>query len=340
MLIGHSHIWNFLASSAANQRLSHAYLFSGPAGVGKKKVAMEFVKAIQCARQDFKNRSFAACGICNSCQLIEKGQHPDVIIFGTASRPEEEKADGEKELAEPFKSQEIKIEQIRRLQHQLSLTPFYNGKKIVLIDDAERMTTEAANCLLKTLEEPSSNSLLILISANTSVFLATIISRCQQIKFSLVKKALIENGLQISGFKDRGRNEQAAKFSCGRPGAAISLVSNAAIWTRKTKAAEEFEVLRKKDLVEKFKYAQKLSQNIFDAREVLGDWIIWLRDKILISSGVQNLALYPVRAQSNNETTNLPGLVRFLKKTIEAKDLLNDSSFNSRLILENLVIQL
>ena len=220
LLIGHERIWNFLTQSVANERLAHAYLFVGSSGLGKKKAAVEFAKLLQCDNPKDSPKNTAPCQECRNCILIERNQHPDVLLIESLSGQ-----DHVNENDKPIKAQEIKIEQIRFLQHQVSLSPYSGRRKIVIIDSAEQMTQEAANCLLKTLEEPPQKSVLVLISSAWQRLLATIISRCQLIKFLPVKSELIIKGLEDLGGKNKAKILQAARFACGRPGVAVRILN-------------------------------------------------------------------------------------------------------------------
>ena len=150
-----------LRSSIVRDRLAHAYICSGPAGSGKKETAKTLAKILNC-----ESKGTDSCGLCSSCKKIENNNHPDVrwILRGDDSNS-------------------IKIEDIRNLQREIYMKPYEGRYKVYTIIDADTMTEEAANCLLKTLEEPPGDALLILTSSNIKMLLSTIISRCQVVKF-------------------------------------------------------------------------------------------------------------------------------------------------------------
>src|SRR4030042_1240940 len=140
MIIGHQKQWQFLKRSAEIGRLSHAYLFSGQAHLGKRKLAEEFIKFLNCPKKEN-----SPCQNCWACKALEKEIHPDLISIKPINK-------------------EIKIFQIRQLQKSLFLKPHSSFFKSVIIEEAEKMNQEAQSCLLKTLEEPSGNTLLFLIT--------------------------------------------------------------------------------------------------------------------------------------------------------------------------------
>ena len=159
-----SPIWENLCRLRKENRLPHALLFSGPAGVGKRALALEFAHLVLCQNLQAANQS---CGTCHACHLTQAGSHPDFRLV----QPEED-------------GHSIKIDQIRELSEFVHQTSHQGGMRLVLIQPATAMNTAAANALLKTLEEPAPQTLLILISDNRAALPVTIISRCQQIRFS------------------------------------------------------------------------------------------------------------------------------------------------------------
>jgi DNA polymerase-3 subunit delta' len=321
MIIGHEKIWNFLRQSAARNRLAHAYLFVGPPELGKKKLAIEFVKGIECrAKADI-----AACGACPDCSQIEKGIHPDVLFAGS-SRGGEEKE----------RASEIKIEEARHIQHHLSLSPFSGKMKAVIIDSAENLNTEAANCLLKTIEEPSAKSILILISSAWQMIPPTILSRCQLIRFSSIRKELIEEGLQALKIAGAAEIKKAAVCCCGRPGAAIKIIEGAQTRLLRENAIVELKKILKGGLAERFSYAAKLAQNPLSS-EILEHWMVWHRDRILEALGLAGLMAFGPEPENGRSLKRLSFSIR---KITEAQQLMKESGFNMRLILENLMLAL
>jgi DNA polymerase III subunit delta' len=173
-VIGQDRAIAVLRRSISMQRVAHAYLFSGIEGCGKKKSALAFVQAVFCGSEE-------ACGVCSSCRKIASGQHPDLHIL---------EPDG------AF----IKIDQVRELQKELSYRPFEAPKKACIIDGADKFNLSSGNALLKTLEEPPGDALLILIAPERSAVLQTILSRCQALSFQPLSAELIEGRLVRDGF--------------------------------------------------------------------------------------------------------------------------------------------
>jgi DNA polymerase-3 subunit delta' len=169
-ILGHERQKEILNRALANGRLAHAYLFSGPDGIGKRLVAMALARAIVCDEQ-------RGCGHCLACRKIDHQNHPDLHIL---------EPDGNS----------LKIEQIRSFQRDLNLKPLEAPRKICMIEQADTMTVGAANALLKTLEEPRGDTLLILLTAQPNRLLETIRSRCQPLPFTRHPNSRIQAELE------------------------------------------------------------------------------------------------------------------------------------------------
>lgn len=169
-IIGHERQKDILRRALSGGRLAHAYLFAGPEGVGKRLMALAVARQLFCEQH-------TGCGECAACRKLDHRNHPDLHVL------------------EPDGSS-IKIEQIRAIQRDLSLRPVEGGRKVCLIEAAEAMTTGAANALLKTLEEPRGDTLLILLSSQPQRLLETIRSRCQLLQFPRQPLALVRESLQ------------------------------------------------------------------------------------------------------------------------------------------------
>ena len=166
---------HILQCAIQNRHIAHAYLFAGPEGVGKKRTALALAQYLNCAAPDLN--TFTSCGNCPSCIQSVSGSQPDILML---------EPDGAS----------IKIEQIRTLLSKVSLRSYENAYKVIIINDAHLMTEQAANCLLKTLEEPTDNTVFILITAQVQNLPVTILSRCQQISFHLLSPSVIQDILQ------------------------------------------------------------------------------------------------------------------------------------------------
>lgn len=194
---------SFLSNTIDGGRIANAYIFHGPAGVGKKLTALAFAKAINCAGRIEKAES---CDMCAACKKIDSANHPDVHLV----EPEEE-------------GSAIGIDQIRIVIRDAGLKPYEAAKKVYIIDEANNLTEEAAGALLKTLEEPSSDSVLILIAEDTGRLLPTIRSRCQEVKFFPLDRVLVKELLIQEHGIDEMKAHVLAGISCGQMQRALKL---------------------------------------------------------------------------------------------------------------------
>lgn len=325
MLIGHQRIWEFLIRSVQQNRLAHAYLFAGPGQIGKATLAREWAKWQLCERPQGE----IACGQCRQCLAIERGQNPDLIILS----PRTEEKDG------VTKTAEISIKETRELQRQLSLFPYSASRKIAIIEEAAAMSGEAASALLKTLEEPSAHSLIILTSANYQVILPTIISRCQLIKFSLVPESEILAGLKKLSIKKELLLE-AVNLAAGRPGQAIKLMQEPELLIEQKKVAADFVRLLQSSLVSRWEMAKILAQDPGKAQETLSHWLLWLRDRLLEGSGRGDLIVNGASKEKSLNKYAPSKLIEVCREIQKTQAILDNSSFNARLALEVLMTKI
>lgn len=191
-------------------RLAHAYLFTGPLGVGKHLFARELAQALLCEQSP--PGKLAACDHCPACLLVQAGNHPDLLHAG---RPEDK--------------HELPIDVMRELCRVLGLKPARGRGRIAIVDDADDLNEEAANCFLKTLEEPPPRSVLILIGTSADRQLPTIVSRCQVVRFAPLAEDFVAELLKAQGVEDEKFARKLARMSGGSPGQARAL-ADPALW--------------------------------------------------------------------------------------------------------------
>lgn len=248
-MIGQDIAVNSLKGMIAQDTARGSYLFFGPDGVGKRTAAIEFAKVINC--DDIASRK------------IDSGNHPDVFII----YPE-------------GKSGSIKIEKIREIIYQVSLKPYEAKKRIFIINDAEAMTLEAQNALLKVLEEPPQHHILILTTSNAAALLSTVLSRCKVLKFYSLGQDRIQEFLEARGMEEK----EAVLFShmaMGSLGRAMELKKGDII-ARRDQVVNDF-FLRKSALLKENVLSGDLVKNIGQSLYML---LCWYRD-LLVSKFTQ-----------------------------------------------------
>jgi DNA polymerase-3 subunit delta' len=190
-VIGHRKLVGLLSRSIERDSIPPSLIFAGPAGVGKRLVAISSAQALNCLDPRRSRSSvpddipFDACGVCSACTRIERGLHPDVVVL------------------EPGDSGSIKVDSVRDVIDRAGYRPFEGRRRVVIIDQADALVPQAQNALLKTLEEPPSSSVFILVSAWADSLLPTVLSRCPRLRFhelgpQEVAAALVRNGKKES----------------------------------------------------------------------------------------------------------------------------------------------
>ena len=244
---------------ASKERLAHAYLFVGPQGIGKYETACAAAAMLNCEQGKVQ-----ACGTCSSCIKIQAGSHPDIHVL--------ESAFGEA----------IKIENVRTLMSQLKFRAFMAKKKVFIIQNAENMTLESANALLKTLEEPASDSLLILTTSVPEKILATIRSRCHGIPFHPTPNAELAEHLTKYYHEGSESAHFVAHFAHGCLGKARELQENG-LYTRKNQQIDGF--IYSSDVTD---FIKEVTSDKSKTKEFLDIFHTWMRDAILIKQGIES----------------------------------------------------
>lgn len=291
-----------------------AYLFCGPEGIGKFQAALSFAKALNC-----KTLSTDACESCPSCRRIEARQHPDVHCISAAD------------------SAAIKIEDIRALKKEIGLRPYEARKKVFIVDDCHLLTADAANAVLKVLEEPPADSVIILVTSRPQLLFRTIVSRCQAIRFSALSREDLEGLLKEEFRLDTDFAHFLAYFCEGRLGAALRL-KDTDIMRRKNRVIDEFTVLNRPGAPD-----EPAGKAKTDLRESFAFLAAWFRDLSLVKIGAPHMEL--VNLDRREELLGAMGRYSFR----EIDDIMHfiseavyylQHNINTRLLVSNLKVQL
>ncbi len=274
-VIGHEKALRFFKKSIEEGKLAHAYLLLGLPNVGKMTLAINLAQALNCQTKE------TPCGKCQSCLRIAALKHADVRVVNLISD----------EDLKPFPRTMILKEQIERIKHESSLPPYEGETRVIIIDGAENMSLGAANCFLKTLEEPTDKLIFMLLAVNESRLPETITSRCQRVELFPVTNIEIEKELKSRGVPEE-KAELISKLSHGRIGWAIEATGNDGLMEKRRRYIEKAISLINGDYEERFGYAAQLVGQFGKEREEVWDMIeIWLdlwRDMMLLKMGINN----------------------------------------------------
>lgn len=320
MIIGHQKIINYFQRCLEKNNLGHAYFFSGPESIGKRTLAENLIQRLECAEP---KKLGEACE-CRTCHEISQKTFPDFFY-----------------LAPLGDKNEISIEQARNMISRLSKSPYQGKYQSVIIDGVELLNIEAANALLKTLEEPAQNTKMFLISHQPQLVLPTLKSRCQEVAFMPVGTTKIENYLKIVYNKAKlSEIKLASRLACGRPGLAINYLNGTAgkNFLTAPEVIAELDNLTKVDLSQRFTFVKNNLEKL-DWQTKLNQWLLIARDSLLAKTTNGNLSVYESVPSiwQKVPASDLLNKLRVIEKT---QTILQQKGLNHRLALEILMIEL
>lgn len=258
-VVGHKDILKYISSAVENNRVSHAYILNGERGSGKKMLANLFAMTLLCETGDNE-----PCGKCHSCKQAESGNHPDIIRV-THEKPNS-----------------ISVDDIRtQVNNTVDIKPYQGPYKVYIIPQADMMTPQAQNAILKTIEEPPSYAVFLLLTENAETLLPTINSRCvmlklRNIKDTLIKKYLMEN-LEIPDYKA----DMCTAFAQGNMGRAIMLANSDHFNEIREEAVQLLKHISEMELNEIVASVKNISVYKLEITDYLDIIMIWYRDVLL-----------------------------------------------------------
>jgi len=328
--IGQSNALALLENGIQTGNLAHAYLLVGPNHVGKTTLALDLAQALNC---EGKN---PPCSECQSCLRIASGKHVDITIIGLNH------SSNKKAQAETRTQTEISIDEIRGLQRNASLPPFEGRYKIFIIDGAENLSLEAANCLLKILEEPPPNVLLLLLATDETRLLPTITSRCQLIELKPISSVEVEKMLIQSHGVDSGKSRLLSRLSEGCLGWALTASIDDIHLQQRAERLSALYPLLNASWEERFNYVAQLENDRKSAQELIKLWQAWWRDIMLVKcdcqESVTNVDSLPVIEEWAN-SLNLVEISDFINRLQASLDQISRNA-NVRLVLEVLMLDM
>ena len=273
--VGHEHALDLLRRTLAAQQVRHAYLFTGPEHIGKTLLALRFAQTLLCTGgPDPAVAPLVPCNKCLSCRKVMHGNHPDLHIITRS--PER---------------QFILIEQIRALQSDSARKTLEGRRNVFIIEAVHEMNLDAANCLLKTLEEPEPDVILLLTAPDPGFLLPTILSRVQQITLHLLTATQIKSALERQWGVDQDEATLIATLAAGRMGWAVQAVEDEDLLIERKAQLETLATLPTVGKVQRFEIARRLSLDPEKTRTVLELWLLWWRDMVLAAHNCIDLTV-------------------------------------------------
>ena len=318
-LMGHEWAVNMLQHQIQEGAVRHAYLFTGAPGVGRRTLALRFAQALNCPNPPAPGE---ACRTCQTCKQIEKMQYPDLMV-----------------VQSEHEGGTLKVEQIRDIQHGLSLKPYQGNYRVAIILRFQEANANSANALLKTLEEAAKYVVLILIAENPDQLLPTIISRCEVLHLRSQPLESVQYFLHSHG-ADVDQARFLAHLSGGSPGYGLRLMEDVSILEQRIRRLDEIHWLLSSNRNQRFDYVEKILKDIIEPRQVLELWSSFWRDVMLVSSG-SNVALTNIDRQEEivalSQKIDL-AQARWLVLDIEKSIQRLERNVNTRLLLEVLLL--
>jgi DNA polymerase-3 subunit delta' len=321
-MLGHEWAADLLRQHVAQGSFRHAYLFTGPQGVGRRTLALRLAQALNCPQPPAPGEP---CRTCQTCMRLERMQHPDLAVV------QAEQVGGT-----------LKVEQVRELQHSLSLSPYEASHRVALLLRFEEAHVSAANALLKTLEEPPPQVVLIVTAQDAESLLPTIVSRCEVLRLRPLPLEVVEHSLQERWGLTPEQARLLAHLSGGRPGYALSLAQEKSSLDQRQRWLDDHRILLAADRVERMAYCESHSKDKEQLRNILLVWLSLWRDVLLGASGAST----PITNLDRNEEirdlaakVGLQAASRVVASLQRTLDLI-DRNVNARLAMDVLMLDL
>jgi DNA polymerase-3 subunit delta' len=321
-MIGHEWAAGLLQKHIGGGQVRHAYLFTGPQGVGRRTLALRLAQALNCPQPPSPGD---ACRVCRVCTQIERMAHPDLAIV---------------QSAEP--GGVLKVDQVRELQRSLALHPYEARYRVALLLRFEEANPSAMNALLKTLEEPSPQVVIVLTAESAESLFPTIVSRCEVLRLRPLAVEQVEVGLQNRWGVEPERARLLAHISAGRPGYAIRLHQEPGRLEQRQRRLDDHMRLLSASRVERFAYAETLVKERDTFRLTLLTWLALWRDVLLRAAGSAAPLANPDRQEQIELLAGHVGLTaaRRVVAALERTLRLVERNINPRLAAEVLMLDL
>ena len=363
--IGHDKAVSTLARSLESGRMAHAWLLAGPARVGKMTLALDLARMVNCTADEVGDRP---CGECRQCQRITNSLHADVRIISQGGS-----------TGGVTRRTAISVEQIRESQREAVLKPYEGRYRVFIIEDAENFTQEAANALLKMLEEPPEDVIFVLLASEVREnsedesagnitysaeheqnrvaalleavpqvggILPTILSRCQTLELRPLPASTVQRELELRFNLPPDEATEIARLSKGRLGWALQAASEPQVLARRSERLDDIEAVLAGGLDEKFAYAERQAASFGRRRQAVYDelllWLDWWRDVLVIREGNDDLALNLSRLDALKAAASGCASTQVVDaiRAIQETTSMLESNVNPRLCIEGMMLRM
>lgn len=318
-ILGHEQIKEHFRNAVETGKVSHAYILSGEAGMGRKSLANAFVLSLLC-----EAGMAEPCMQCHACKQVLSGNHPD-LIYVTHEKPAS-----------------IGVDDIReQINDTIQIRPYSSYYKIYIVDEAEKMTIQAQNALLKTIEEPPAYAVILLLTTNSDAFLPTILSRCVQLKLKPLKDSVVKEYLIQSLGEKESQADIYSAFARGNLGKAIHLARSEEFKVMYKDVLHLLKHIKDADISALLDYIRKLKEENLDIRECLDFMQMWYRDILMYKTTKDiNLLIFKDEfsiIKSISTTSGYDGLEKILESIDKARIRL-DANVNMELVMELMLL--
>ncbi len=318
-ILGHEQIKEHFYNAILTGNISHAYILTGEAGMGRKSLAGAFALSLLC-----ENSQADPCRQCHACKQVLSGNHPDLIRV-THEKPGS-----------------IGVDDVRhQINDTIQVRPYSSSHKIYIVDEAEKMTVQAQNALLKTIEEPPSYAVILLLTTNADAFLPTILSRCVQLKLKPLPDAAVKEYLTGTMEVSQPQAEIYAAFARGNLGKAIHLASSEDFKLMYSEILGMLKNLKKSDISQLLEYIRSMKDHNLNVYDCLDFMQMWYRDVLMYKTTKDiNLLIFKDEFSNINSMSTVSGydgLERILTAIDKARIRL-DANVNMELAMELMLL--